>query len=93
VINKLYFLSQKKLYEAFQNQNEGKFDYWLEYGANPEHNFDQAKDISTFEQLCCESGASEYILKCLDFKADPNKVRIFIADWIVFVWKNLSRYK
>jgi hypothetical protein len=70
-------LSQQKLWEAFRDRRAKKFKQWLEYGANPEHKFDQAKDFSTFEQLCCEPGASEYILKCLDHKADPNRVRMY----------------
>jgi hypothetical protein len=72
-------LPQKKLWEAFHNQKEKKFDFWLKYGANPEYNFVEDKNLSTFDKLCCESGASEYILKCLDYKADPNRVRMFMC--------------
>jgi hypothetical protein len=68
------FCSQKKLWEAFCDKKEKLFDRCLEAGANPELVIDQETQLSTFELLCREPEAGEYILKCLDNKTDPNRV-------------------
>jgi hypothetical protein len=52
------------------------FDRWLEIGADPEQIVDQDSKMSTFERLCCQLNASDYVLKCLDYKTDPNRVRL-----------------
>jgi hypothetical protein len=62
--------------EAFTNRKVKLFDRWLNIGANPEQIVDVETNLSTFEMLCKEPEGSDYILKCLDYKADPNKVSI-----------------
>jgi hypothetical protein len=61
------------LWKAFENRKEHQFDQWLEIGANPSR-LTVGNDLSTFEMLCQDAEASNYILKCLNYKTDPNRV-------------------
>jgi hypothetical protein len=83
LVEKLWNLNlgffQKQLYEAFKSRNGKRFDRLLENGANPEQVFDGDSNLSLFEMLCQTSDAGYYILKCLDFKADPNRVSIVLG--------------
>jgi hypothetical protein len=72
-----------QLLEAFESRNEKLFDQYLLIGANPEQTVDRKSNLSTFELLCCKSDASYYILKCLAYKTDPNRVSKSSID---FFW-------
>jgi hypothetical protein len=80
----LFLFYQKKLWEAFVARNEKLFDRWLEVGANPEQIAEQDTKLSTFELLCKTPNAGDYILKCLDYKANPNRVSSLRS---MSVWK------
>jgi hypothetical protein len=65
---------QKMLLGAFRIRKKSVFVRCLKIGLDPELVVDKTNNLSTFELLCCDSDASDYILKCLDYNIDPNRV-------------------
>jgi hypothetical protein len=65
---------QENLWNAFGAGSLKQFDHRLKMGANAEEIVELDTQSSTFDLLCQDPKASDYIIKCLEYKTDPNKV-------------------